>query len=202
MTGSFHQFEAPPAGPPSIEGEGATNVTEHDATIEAQINPNGAYTGYEFQIDTNGSFNVPRAACPFDLPGYGECEVLITGEPLSAGLVEPSSQYISARSGGHAVSLDLASIGVILRPATTYHYRVLAQNGGNPSVSGPDQTFTTTTAAAAVTPLLGQGGSSQSSDLAGQAPTRQASPASAPIHRTTYRRRRYRHQLHRRKHVS
>jgi hypothetical protein len=45
VTGTLHQFEAPPAGPPSIESEGATDVTEHDATVEAQINPNGAYTG-------------------------------------------------------------------------------------------------------------------------------------------------------------
>ncbi len=132
---------------PVIESELAANITQTDATLEAQIDPNGAYTGYEFQIDTNSSYNVPRAACPFDLPGYAECDVLATGEPLPPGLVEPSPAYIPASSGGQSVSLDLASIGATLQPGTTYHYRVIASNGGS-VVTGPDQTFTTPAATA------------------------------------------------------
>lgn len=134
--------------PPSIESESASHITPTDATLEAQVNPNGAYTGYEFQIDTNSSYNVPRAACPFDLPGYAECDALVTGEPLPPGLIEPSPAYIPASSGGESVSLDLASIGATLQPDTTYHYRVIAGNGGNPIAAGPDRTFTTPSASA------------------------------------------------------
>ena len=68
--------------------------------------------------------------------------MIVDGEPLPAGLVEPKPQYIPAGSGEESVSLDLASIGATLQPDTTYHYRVTASNGGQ-GAQGPDQTFTT-----------------------------------------------------------
>jgi hypothetical protein len=123
---------------PVIASESASNITEHDATLEAQLNPNGLETAYEFQIDTNGSYNYPKSACPL-----GECDALVLGEPLPSGLVEPQPQNIPAGTGNQAVSLDLAGIGATLQSATTYHYRVIASNGGGPTIDGPDQTFTT-----------------------------------------------------------
>jgi hypothetical protein len=124
--------------PPSIGSESVSNITEHNATLEAQIDPNGLETAYEFQIDTNASYNYTKSACPL-----GECDAISAGEPLPAGLVEPEPEYIPAGSGDHSVSLDLASIGATLQPGTTYHYRVIASNGSGPEVQGPDQTFTT-----------------------------------------------------------
>jgi hypothetical protein len=125
---------------PSINGTSASNITEHDATLEAEINPNGLVAAYEFEIDTNGSYNYTKSACPLD-----SCLAINAGEPLPAGLVEPQPEEISAGSGDRSVSLDLAKIGTTLQAATTYHYRVLAANGSSPTVEGPDETFTTTT---------------------------------------------------------
>jgi hypothetical protein len=134
---SAHQrFATPPQ--PRIESESVSAITEHDATLEAQINPNGLETAYEFEIDTDGSYHYPKSACPL-----GECDALVSGEPLPAGLVEPEPEHIPPGSGDQAVSLDLVSIGATLQPARTYHYRVIASNGSGPTVEGPDQTFTT-----------------------------------------------------------
>jgi hypothetical protein len=128
---------------PSIDGVSVSGITEHDATLEAQINTQGSYTGYWFQIDTNGSYDFTQADCPFELPGYAECDSITDGEPLPAGLVEPQPAYIPAGSDDRSVSLDLASIGTTLQSGTAYHYRMLASSGGGPTVIGPDQTFET-----------------------------------------------------------
>jgi hypothetical protein len=130
---------------PAIESESATNVTMTDATLDAAIDPNGLYTAYEFQIDTSASYDYTKFACPLPLPGYAQCMAIIDGPPLPAGLVEPEPAYISAASGSQLVSLDLAGIGATLQPDTTYHYRVIASNGGQ-MAQGPDQTFTTLSA--------------------------------------------------------
>jgi hypothetical protein len=132
---------------PVIESESVSGVSEHDATLEAQIETGGLYTGYQFEIDTNSSYNFTRFVCPFSFPGSAQCESIVDGEPLPAGLVEPYPQYIPAGSGDRSVSLDLASIGATLAPGTTYHYRVTASNGGQ-GAQGPDQTFTTPPAVA------------------------------------------------------
>ena len=139
----YHEKTFTTLAPPTIEGESASAITEHDATLEATINPNGLETAYEFQIDTNGSYNYTKSACPL-----GACEAISVGEPLPAGLVEPEPEQIPAASGDRSVSLDLASIGAVLQPGTTYHYRVIASNYSGPTVDGPDQTFTTTSSRA------------------------------------------------------
>jgi hypothetical protein len=128
---------------PTSESVSISNITEHDATLESQINTQGLYTGYWFQIDTNSSYDFTQADCPFDFPGDAECQSITDGEPLPAGLVEPHPEYIQTGSGDQSVRLDLASIGATLQPATTYHYRVLATSGGEPTVVYPDQTFET-----------------------------------------------------------
>jgi hypothetical protein len=135
--------------PPTIDSESVSNVSEHDATLDAEINPNGRYTGYEFQVDPNGSYDLPGPDCPFELPGYAQCEGFHAGEPLPAGLAEPQPAYIPADTGEQSVSLDLASIGATLQPATTYHYHVLAASGGAPVVQGGDETFNTPSPSAA-----------------------------------------------------
>ena len=128
---------------PSIESESATNITSTNATLEAQINPQGRDTGYEFQIDTNGSYHYTQPACPPIVPGSVQCMAIIVGESLLPGLVEPPPGEIPAATGDRLVSVDLAGIGTTLQPSTTYHFRVIASNGGQ-IVEGPDRTFTTT----------------------------------------------------------
>jgi hypothetical protein len=154
-TSARNQFKAL-AQPPSIDGESVSQVTPNDATLEAQIDPNGAYTGYEFQIDVDGSYDFTQPVCPFLLPGVAQCESIDVGQPLPEGLAEPPPSYLAAELEEESVSLDLASIGATLQPATTYHYRVLAANSGE-TVVGPDQTFTT-----AAAPSLPAAGSSES----------------------------------------
>jgi hypothetical protein len=127
---------------PVIESESASSITEHDATLEAQIDTSGRYTGYWFQIDTNSSYDFTRPNCPFEIGGAGVCESISVGEPLPAGLAEPQPEYIPAGSGNRAISVDLGSIGATLQPGTTYHYRVIVSDGGS-IVDGPDRTFTT-----------------------------------------------------------
>jgi hypothetical protein len=143
-----------PAGPPPIESESVSNVTEHDATLEATINskdpPDGAY--YQFQIVESPSEYLPELTCP-------EPDVLPPSNP--DGCDSPDSGphtlgalpigYIAKGPGGQSVSLDLAAAGVTLDPGTTYHYRVLtakrvqSEDGVNwqgPFVAGLDQAFT------------------------------------------------------------
>ncbi len=131
----------PGALPPSIGSESVSNVTEHDATLEAQIETNGRYTGYEFQLYTidNGEYNFIQN-CPFNIPGYEWCSEFVKTPP--PGLRTSQPKYIPAGSGEQSVSLDLASIGVTLDPGSIYHYRVLAADT-HEVIAGPVQTFTT-----------------------------------------------------------
>ena len=131
------------SSPPTIESVSVSGIIEHDATLQAQINTQGSYTGYWFQIDTNPSYDFTQADCPFEFPADGECDSIRVGEPLPAGLVEPHPEYIQAGLGDQSVKLDLAGIGATLQPAMTYHYRMLATDGDNPTVVYPDQTFET-----------------------------------------------------------
>jgi hypothetical protein len=156
---------------PTIASESVSNVTEHDATLEAQIETNDLYTGYWLQIDTNSSYDFTRPNCPFEISGG--CESISVGEPLPAGLAEPRPEYIPAGSGDRSVNLDLASIGATLQPNTIYHYRVIASTGG-PIVDGPDQTFTTPSQS---TPPPGQGTESSSPSGGGGG----AQPAVSPV---------------------
>jgi hypothetical protein len=139
----FSGSAAAASSTPTIESVSVSGITEHDATLEAEINTQGSYMGYWFQVDTNGSYDFTQADCPFEFPGDAECDSITDGEPLPAGLVEPHPEYIQAGSDDQSVRLDLAGIGVTLQPATTYHFRVLATSGGSPIVAYPDQTFET-----------------------------------------------------------
>jgi hypothetical protein len=138
-----YNFRALPknTAPPSIDSESASSITEHDATLEAQIQTNGRYTGYEFQLYTinNGEYNFTQN-CPFNILGYEWCEEYVLIPP--PGLHESQPKYIPAGYGAQPVSLDLASIGATLEPGGTYHYRLLAANT-HEIVHGPVQVFTT-----------------------------------------------------------
>ena len=141
--------------PPSIDGESASAISEQDATLEAQISPNGAYTAYEFQIFTDPRFNYTQMACPLVLPDSAQCMAIIAGEPLPPGLHEPPQGNLPTGSGDQSVSLDLASASSTLQPETTYYYRVIASNGG-PVVEGQTQSFTTASAVPAQPTIEGE----------------------------------------------
>jgi hypothetical protein len=83
---------------PSIVGEAAKAVTQTDATLEAQLNPNNAQTSYTFR--------------------YG------TSESLAGSLLTPAGLL----AAGYDNQTVIASLGGSLVPATTYYYRLVATN--------------------------------------------------------------------------
>jgi hypothetical protein len=97
--------------PPTIAGVSVSGITEHDATLEAQINPNGLETTYEFHMT---SF-----ACQSE-GKFGACDAI-------NDWVFPSAS-IPAGFGDQTVGLDLNSAGVTLEPDIWYEYSVVASN--------------------------------------------------------------------------
>jgi hypothetical protein len=131
---------------PSIDSEAASDISEHDAILEAMINPEGQDVRYQFQIARNASEFLPGLACP-----TGHTAGLCLGSPVTAGALPIG--FLVAGSSDDSVGVDLErEIGVTLQPETTYHYRVIAVSSPltedtvewkGPTVYGADQTFTT-----------------------------------------------------------
>ena len=131
---------------PSIDSEAASDISEHDAILEATINPEGQDVRYQFQIARNASEFLPEMACP-----VGRTTELCLGSPVTAGALPIG--FLVAGSGDDSVGVDLErEIGLTLQPETTYHYRVIAVSSPltedtvewtGPTAYGADQTFTT-----------------------------------------------------------
>jgi hypothetical protein len=147
-----------PSGPPSIESESVSHVTSTDATLEAQINPQGDQAGdyYQFQMVEDPSEYASEILCPTKPPPTTDgCIGTHSEGALPIGWVCGSCEREQA---AQQVQLDLANAGVTLKPATTYHYRVIAARAVQtedtiqwepPTVYGPDQTFATPPASSA-----------------------------------------------------
>ena len=131
---------------PSIDGESATDVTEHDAILEAKINPEGQDIYYQFQIVKNPSEFLPEMACPMERSAE-----LCLGSPATAGALPIG--FLLGGSADETVGLDLErERGITLQPETTYHYRVIALSAPvtedtitwkGPPADGAVKTFTT-----------------------------------------------------------
>ncbi len=98
--------------PPTVSTTAASNLQPFQATLEGNVNPNGLDTHYYFQYGTT----------------------------ISYGSEVPAPPGIDAGSGTGSVSATTTLTG--LQPGTTYHYRLVASNGGGTSYSN-DQEFTT-----------------------------------------------------------
>jgi hypothetical protein len=105
-------------GPPLIQSQSATNVTDAGATLNATIVPFGFDTTCQFQyVDDAG----------FQASAYSTA--------TSVSCVPPDL--------GSSFTLVQASANVSgLTPGTTYHFRVVAKNSDG-TVNGADQTFQT-----------------------------------------------------------
>jgi hypothetical protein len=100
--------------PPTIAGESASNITESDATLEAQINPGGE-AAYYAEYGTS--------ACEAN-----SCGTKTSGEGFLIGDTQEQG------------SLELTN----LKPNTIYHYWVVATNSAAPEgVHGQAMEFTT-----------------------------------------------------------
>jgi uncharacterized protein affecting Mg2+/Co2+ transport len=131
---------------PSIDSESATDITEHDAILEAKINTQGQDIYYQFQIVKNPSEFLPEMACSAE-----HSAELCLGSPSTTGALPIG--FLLAGSADSSVGLDLErERGITLQPETTYHYRVIAVRAPSsedtitwkgPPAYGADQTFTT-----------------------------------------------------------
>jgi hypothetical protein len=131
---------------PSIDSESATDITEHDAILEAKINSEGQDIYYQFQIVKSPSEFLPEMACPEE----HFAELCLSSPPTTGAL---PIGFLLAGPADRSVGLDLErERGVTLQPETTYHYRVIAVRSPSsedtitwkgPPAYGADQTFTT-----------------------------------------------------------
>jgi hypothetical protein len=116
---------------PTVESESASSVTKTDATLEAQINPGSGEDG--FSLATTYEFFLESPWCG-SLHPFGGCEA--SGGKLVYKGVLP------AGSKPQLVRIDLASVGQVLSPSTTYGYRVVATNEVGEAFGG-ERTFMT-----------------------------------------------------------
>jgi hypothetical protein len=101
---------------PTIVSTSASSVTTKAALLEAQINPEGEATSYRFEYGLADCSTNPCTSTPVGNVGAGSSAV--------------------------KVSKEIAG----LSPGTTYHFRVIADNGSGPA-EGPDRIFKTYAAA-------------------------------------------------------
>jgi hypothetical protein len=107
VQGPDETFTTPAAGSPVIESLSASNVTQNDATLEAQIDPEGLETTYELWMEDPCK---PPMEC-IRVPQ------LLTGS-------------IPAGTSSESLSIDLQSSGkhLNIEPGMTYGYWVIAKN--------------------------------------------------------------------------
>jgi hypothetical protein len=111
-----------PIAAPAIGEEQVTHVTETGATLQAQIDPDGAETTYHFEYDTT----------PYT-----------TSAPHGTSITkEGVNTEVNIGAGTSPVPVEVQLNG--LTPGVTYYYRVLAYNAQSPTgTPGPDKTLTT-----------------------------------------------------------
>jgi ABC-type phosphate transport system substrate-binding protein len=99
---------------PTVSTTPASAIQEEQATLNANINPNGSDTHYFFEYGTTTSYgnHVP----------YG-------------------TEHYDAGSGTSTV--PVSATATALTPNTTYHYRVFAESADGVAEAGEDKTFTT-----------------------------------------------------------
>jgi hypothetical protein len=185
---AFGKFKIPATPPapkaPAVESESVSHVTPIDAMLEAQINPNGLGTTFQFKLESGCGMEKPE-------PGHGIC-MWIAETPVPPGQIPPSS-------GDQTVTVDLNAVGVTLRPDTEYRYSVEATNSAGSTMQEPEQIFQQTfkTPSTEVTPehQLNTG-----TDGLPHNPSVQSPPATSLSHHKKLKHRRHRRKLHRAKH--
>lgn len=125
VQGTDQTFTTLPPAPIPLTGL-ASPIATTAATLNGTVNPEGSDTTYYFQYGTDTSYE-------------------INGAP---GIVPASPTAI----GSESIPLAATAEATGLQPNTTYHFRLVATNaGGEDTVFGADQSFTTVALAPAVT---------------------------------------------------
>jgi len=116
--GRIDVFVPPPAIPPAIDST-TVRAASTSAELRAQINPNFYDTHFHFEYVDDATFQV-------------------------SGFANASSTPVPDGDLGSADSDQIATAyPQSLEPSTTYHYRVVADNGNGGPQAGPALTFTT-----------------------------------------------------------
>ncbi len=115
------------ASAPSIKNASVSKVTATDATLEAQINPNGLETTYQFNLESGCGIEKPE-------PGHGAFCLVIVETSVPPGQIPPSSE-------DQTVKVDLNAAGVRLHPDTEYRYSVKATNSAGSTMQELAQVF-------------------------------------------------------------
>ncbi len=135
------------ANSPSVEGESVSGLTATNATLEAEVNPQGAPNGVfvQFQLLLDPGEAPTEIACPPSPPaGYSACVGSQSADALPI-------RFVSGE-GAQTVALDLSQAGVTLKPGHNYFFRALAANRissedsaewESPAVVGDSTGFTT-----------------------------------------------------------
>jgi len=126
---SAPEMFATPISAPAIGEEQVTHITETAATLQANIDPDGAETTYRFEYDTR-EYKQGEAA-------HGTSVT----EPKAG---EVSEAEVSIGAGTTPVPVKVQLTGLTL--GATYYYRVVADNkvaGKTETVDGSGKTFTT-----------------------------------------------------------
>lgn len=153
-------FVTPPAQP--VVGElSASAITQDDAVLEAEINPRGLATTYEFRLES-----------PLCQPAQPEHCVASGGSQIATG-------SIPAGNRPERVSVDLAELADSLSPSTIYGYSVVAANSAGTTVS-PQQSFTTSAEPIIPPPAEPPPNSDESSTATVTHAPQQAAPSSPP----------------------
>jgi hypothetical protein len=101
------------AAPPSITTAGVTDIQGISATLTGQIDPDGLATTYSFEYVSQASFEADQPN------GFARAH----STPAAS---------LTAGSGERAVTAAIAG----LAPATTYRFRIRAENADGPTVGG------------------------------------------------------------------
>jgi hypothetical protein len=132
----YHLYAFKPriVGPPEIQGQAASGVSETEAVLFAELNPGGLQTHYRFEYTTEEYF-------------------AINGYANAPAVPVPDAE---ADSGGSFAAVSEPISGLI--PGTVYRFRLVASNcedpealagecltegEGNPGGAGSDATFST-----------------------------------------------------------
>jgi hypothetical protein len=98
----LYAFRPGSIGAPEIRAQAASSVTENEAVLEAEVNPNGAPTTYRFEYVTQAQF---------DADGY-------------AGATQLPVGGVSAGEGGAFLAVSETASGLL--PDTAYRFRLSA----------------------------------------------------------------------------
>ena len=122
-------------GPPLIKGSAASEITPTTALVSGEVNPRGLPTSFEVEYLSDEAFqaNVKKAE------EEGKTEEEIAEAAFTGATTAPvPAQELGEESKFLAVSVQLVGLEV----ATTYHFRLVAENKAAPT-KGQAGTFST-----------------------------------------------------------